>query len=96
MENGFTSTWDFEEETWSLPPSNGTEGYIKEKSTGLVLTIVKSKIELKVNKSSNDQKWVRSSPDSDGWFTLTNPFTNETLANKIPESDSYSTVIESK
>ena len=97
LENGFTSKWDFEDAIWSLPP-NGTEGYIKENSTGLVLTVVGSNVELQKNKSSKNQKWIRGNPEPDDLFTLINPSSNKALANNVTQIDNniYSTEIKSK
>ena len=68
-------------------PPEGNEGFIRDKSTSQVLTLEKlnpnekSKLILKNVSitSSDNQKWIRSSPDSDGWFTLKNPSSNEFL-----------------
>ena len=86
LKNKDISFWEFGEKEWSLPPE-GNEGFIRDKSTSHVLTLEKlnstkkSKVKLKKESitSSNNQKWIRSSPDSDGWFTLKNPSSNEFL-----------------
>ena len=95
LENGYASSWEFANKSWELP-QNGTEVYIKEKNTGLVLTVVGSKIELKMNNSSENQKWKKSIPDSNDWFTLENPSTHKFLTNKVTENDKNITIVESK
>ena len=95
LENGYADFWEFTNIAWEFPPS-GTEGYIKEKSTGLVLTIVGSKIKLEKNISSADQKWISSNPDYDDWFTLTNPSSHKFLTNNVTEKDYNITIVESK
>ena len=86
LKNKDISFWEFGDKEWSVPPE-GNEGFVQDKRTGQVLTLEKlnpnekSKLILK-NESitgSDNQKWIRSSPDSDGWFTLKNPSSNEFL-----------------
>jgi len=93
LENGFSITWNFEEKVWNLPLDE-QEGYIKEKSTGLVLTIVGSTIDLKPNTSSDNQLWIKSKPRSDGLFLLKNPSSNKVLANDITKKAEYTYTIQ--
>jgi len=106
LENGFGPSWEFKDKIWSLP-SEGEAGFIREKSTGQVLTIEGNKVVLKkeLYNSTDDQnqKWVKSAP-KEGMFTLKNPSSNKFLTKSIPEDkqevdrfgidDGTSTVIE--
>ena len=73
---------------WNIPASGAT-GYIEDTATGNVLgrhnawnndTIV---LEAKSVPESDEQKWVRSISDSNGWFTLTNKASGKVLASTI-------------
>ena len=66
-------------------PKPETEGYVQDHTSGTNLGHVlnvgkKNVVSLHVKKKKPGQKWLRSKEDSDGWFTLKNPFTGKFLA----------------
>ena len=87
LENKYTFSWDFEDNSWTLP-STDVEGYITDLSSGQVLTVKGSKVELKdKNETCIQQKWIRSKPDSEGWCTLKNPSSDKFLASNITQDN---------
>ena len=71
-------------------PAEGTVGYIEtydkvlgvlNQSTAAGARVV---LESKQNPISEGQKWYKTTIDSDGWFTLTNPNSGKNL-NEIPD-----------
>ena len=83
--NKFTSFWEFEENKWLL-----SDDYIIDNSTGKVLTIGDDNriiLKEKLDNLSDKQKWIKSTSDSKGWFTLQNPSSKKFLTNEITEDD---------
>ncbi len=76
-----------EDQQWEIP-LDGTEGFVKEKSTGKVLGLsqkrdcsygalrvklqTRGKSKGNCNVKSDAEKWLRSKSDDQGWFTLKN------------------------
>ena len=85
LENGFFPSWEFDDKIWSKEHLEGKEVYIEEKSTGWVLAIDNNKVVLRKEpyNSNNTQKWVKSAPDADGWFTLKMVNSNKFLTSSI-------------
>ena len=86
LENGKEGKWKFDDKVWIVPPE-GEISYIKDWSSGKVLgisNIVSETEKLVVLQSeadplSDNQKWLRSHYDEDGFFTLTNPSSGKIL-----------------
>ena len=86
LENGKEGKWSFADKVWIVPPE-GEISYIKDWSSGQVLgipNIVSGTEKLVVlqseaNPLSDNQKWLRSHYDEDGFFTLTNPSSGKIL-----------------
>ena len=88
LENGFFPSWEFDDKIWSKEHLEGKEVYIEEKSTERVLAIDNNKVVLRKEpyNSNNTQKWVKSAPDADGWFTLKMINSNKFLTSSIIEN----------
>ena len=87
--------WIFSQKKWKIP--NTGAGYIKDIETGLVLGFfgsdsnVQNQVILQETKDQTTftQKWIRSKPNQDGWFTLQNSGSRDYLA--VKSNDNLST-----
>ena len=75
--------WQFSSLKWSLPEEE-CEGPITDIASGKVLSIIDqdSLVELVVNDDgllSNEQKWVRTKQNKEGWCMLINSSSNKAL-----------------
>ena len=69
--------WKFVDKKWKIPNAGnpGHPGLIKDLESALVLgSDADDKVFLEDTKDENafTQKWIRSKPNQDGWFTLQN------------------------
>ena len=68
---------------WTLPQENA-EGYIEAYGDVLGVADLTNptspvKLEYKIIPISDEQKWYRETADANGWFLLTNPYTERVL-----------------
>ena len=67
-----------------------SDDYIIDNATGKVLTIGDENriiLKEKLDNLSDKQKWIKSTSDSEGWFTLQNPSSKKFLTNEINEDE---------
>ena len=91
--------WIFSHKNWRIPNAGNHlhPGHIRDVESGLVLGIFgnnsddQSQVNFEVVKDQTTftQKWIRSKPNHDGWFTLQNSGSREYLA--VISSDELST-----
>ena len=91
--------WSFSHKKWRIPKAGEhvNAGFVKDLETGLVLGIFgnntddKSQVMLQDVKDQTTftQKWIRSKPNEDGWFTLQNSGSRDYLA--VMSNDELST-----
>ena len=87
----------FSQKKWRIPHSCDHAGFIKDLETTLVLGIFgedsddNSQVILQDVKDETTftQKWIRSKPNQDGWFTLQNSGSRDYLA--VKSNDELST-----
>ena len=81
--------WKYGNKLWSIPKDgeHAKAGFIKDQETKMVLGVAGANadedagVDLQ-NPNQEDpfcQKWRRSKPNNDGWFSFLNPATNEFL-----------------
>ena len=73
--------WKFVDKKWKIPNA-GNPGLIKDLESALVLgSDADDKVFLEDTKDENafTQKWIRSKPNQDGWFTFQNSGTGNYL-----------------
>ena len=88
--NSLWLDWKFSHKKWTVPNAGDLAhpGLIKDLESNLVLGLFenngddKSQVILQDTKDQNmfTQKWVRSKPNQDGWFTLQNSGSRDYLA----------------
>ena len=69
------SEWKFVNKKWRIPNAGNQPGFIKDLESALVLgSEADDKVILEDTKDENifTQKWIRSKPNQDGWFTFQN------------------------
>ena len=77
--------WKYHDKKWSIPKDGdrARAGVIKDQQTLMVLSLPENKSEVRLNTVDQNQplgqKWRRNKANSDGWFTLLNPGSNELL-----------------
>ena len=67
-----------------------SDDYIIDNATGKVLTIGDENriiLKEKLDNLSNKQKWIKSTSEPEGWFTLQNPSSKKFLTNEITDDD---------
>ena len=84
LENGDNGIWLFGNKIWIIPQENSI-GSIKDVSSGMVLSHLGDAsdesviLEEETDPLSENQKWIRSSFDENGFFTFKNPLSNKVL-----------------